>query len=197
MNGEYGLLAGLVGSVAALLSAGAAITAAWVRTANWAPPEDGVPSAPTKVCALLTAVAVAGLWFETGKSLSSRDLEIIAGSAGGLTFLFLLIYTALIMVYVYQKQLPDLSWVRTTGGFWLTKTARQKLHLPEVSGDKQKLLHGAAYNSDLVWPRFARGLVMICFIVGFVGITFCGSVAISSIALSIDPSASKVPDKIR
>jgi hypothetical protein len=85
MNGEYGLLAGLVGSVAALLSAGAAITSAWVRTANWAPPEDGVPSAPTKVCALLTAVAVAGLWFETGKSLSSRDLEIIAGSAGGLT----------------------------------------------------------------------------------------------------------------
>lgn len=194
MNGEYGLLAGLVGSVAALLSAGAAITAAWVRTANWSPPEDGVPSAPQKVCALLTAVAVAGLWFETGKGLSSRDLQKIAGVTGGLTFLFLLIYTLLIMVYVYQKQLPNLSWVRTTGGFWLTRAARAKLHTPQVNGDKQTLLRGAAYNNDLVWPRVARGLVMICFIVGFVGLTFCGSVAISSIALSIDPSASKVSD---
>src|SRR5690349_4053864 len=76
---DYGPLAGLVASVGALLSAGAAITLAWVRKAQWAPPEDDVPTGPAKVAALITTVAIAGLWFETGKSLYARDLEIVAG----------------------------------------------------------------------------------------------------------------------
>jgi hypothetical protein len=89
---EYGPLAGLVASVVALLSAGAAITVAWVRNADWAPPEDDVPSGPAKVAALLATIIIAALWFETGKQFLSNDLEKIAITCGILSFLFLLIY---------------------------------------------------------------------------------------------------------
>jgi hypothetical protein len=190
---QYGLLAGLVASVGALLAAGAAITAAWKRGANWAPPEDGVPTAPAKVASLLTAVAVGGLWFETGKSLSSRDLEIIAASAGGITFAFLLIYTLLIIIYVFEKEVAHADPIRTTGGFWLTPAGREGL---KQAKNVQELFRGSGYNRELVWPRPARALVTIAFIIGFTGLILFGSVAIASIALSIDPSASKVPDKV-
>jgi hypothetical protein len=142
---EYGPLAGLVASVTAILAAGAAITLTWVRNANWAPPEDDVPAAPAKVASLLTAVAVAALWFETGKGLSARDLETVAAFAGGLTFFFLLIYSLMVGVYVYERKVADTEGKvevrRSVGGFWLTRDGREGL---KAARTVQRLFEGAA-----------------------------------------------------
>jgi hypothetical protein len=193
---EYGLLAGLVASVTALLAAGGAITLAWVRNASWAPPEDDVPNGPARIASLLTAIAVAGLWFETGKSLTSRNLEIIAEYAGGITLLFLHLYTLMLGVYIYEKKVADvhgqMETKRTVGGFWLTRQGRGGLAAAQTV---QRLFEGAAYDPDLVWPRVARSLVKLVFIIVFTGLIVSGSTAISSIALSIDPSASKGSDQ--
>jgi len=193
---EYGPLAGLVASVAAILAAGGAITLAWVRNATWAPPEEDVPNAPARVASLLTTIAVAGLWFETGKSLSARELEIIAAFTGGLTFFFLLLYTLMMGVYIFEKRMANehgqVESRRTVGGFWLTPHGREGLKSALTA---QRLLEGAAYQNDLVWSRYSRSLVKMVLIVAFTGLIFCGSTAISSIALSIDPSASTATDQ--
>lgn len=191
---EYGPLAGLVGSTTALITAGGAITLAWVRGANWAPPEDDVPSGPSRVVSLLTAIAVAGLWFETGKSLYSHDLEKLAINFGAITFFSLLAYSFLMGVYIYTKDIATstgtVEKIRVVGGFWLTPEAKQNLREARTV---QRLFAGAAFDPDLVWPRESRSLVKNCFIVSFSALLLSGSIAISSIALSIDPSASVAP----
>ena len=188
---DYGPLAGLVASVGALLSAGGAITLAWMRTSNWTPPEDDVPSGPSKVASLLTASAVAGMWFETGKSLTSRDLQQISAVAGGLMVVALILYTFMMGVFVYERQVaqPDgrsVDTKKTIGGFWLLPAAKKGLHNAQTV---QRLFAGAAYDPDLLWSRLSRSLVKIIFILSFITLLVSGSVAISSIALSIDPSA--------
>jgi hypothetical protein len=189
---EYGPLAGLVASVGALLAAAGAIRLAWMRTSDWTPPEDDVPAAPAKVTSLLTAVAVAGFWFETGKSLTSRDLEKIAIIAGILTVIALVIYAIMMGVFVYERQVarPDGNGVdtkKTVGGFQLTPAAKQGLAEAKTV---QRLFAGAAYDPDLLWPRFSRSLVKTVLMLSFIALLLCGSIAISCIALSIDPSAS-------
>lgn len=192
---DYGPFAGLVASVGTLLAAGGAITIAWVRNASWAPPEDDVPHGPARIASLLTAIAVAGLWFETGRGLSARNLQIIAIYAGVATLIFLLLYTLMLGVYIYEKKIVDLHGQietrRTVGGFWLTQQGKQSL---AAAGTIQRLFEGAAYDPDLVWPRIARSLVKLVFIIAFTGLIVSGSTAISSIALSIDPSTSKGSD---
>jgi hypothetical protein len=191
---EYGPLAGLVASVGTVLAAGGAVTLAWVRNANWAPPEDDVPSGPAKVTSLLTAVAVAFLWFETGKRFSSGDLTQIAISFGIATVVSLIIYSLMMGIFVYDRQVArsadTVEVKKTIGGFWLRADA--KTSLPKAK-TVQRLFAGAAYDPDLVWPRFSRGLVKSVFILSFMSLILSGSIAISSIALSIDPSASTVP----
>ena len=194
---KYGLLAGLVASVGALLAAAGAIRFAWMRTSDWTPPEDDVPAGPAKVTSLLTAVAVAVLWFETGKSLTSRELEKVAIAAGILTVVALVIYAIMMGVFVYERQVArsdgnGVNTRKTVGGFWLTPSA--KMGLAEAK-TVQRLYAGSAYDPDLVWPRLSRSLVKTILMLSFMALLLCGSIAISSIALSIDPSASAAANK--
>jgi hypothetical protein len=191
---DYGPLAGLVGSAGSLLAAGGAITVAWVRKAKWAPPEDDVPAGPARVASLLTTIAIAWLWFETGKGLHSRALEVLAAAGGGITLVSLLVYSSLIAIYVYQREVAVSSSStetrRTIGGFWLTANARAAL---EKAKTIQRVFTGSGYDPDLVWPRASRALVKVLFIISFMGLQVSGSIALASITLSVDPAAGAGP----
>jgi hypothetical protein len=193
---DYGPLSGLVGSVGAILAAGAAITLAWVRNANWTPPENDVPTGPPKVAGLLTSVAIAGLWFETGKALRSHDLEKIAIWCAVATLVFLLVYSFLMGVFIYHREIATgpnkTERIRTTGGLWLTRDARVKLKKAKTI---QRLFAGAAYDHDLIWSRVSRSIVKTFLIVSFLGLQVCGSIAIATVALSADPKAAENSQK--
>jgi hypothetical protein len=189
---EYGPLAGLVASVVALLSAGAAITVAWVRNADWAPPEDDVPSGPAKVATLLATIIIAALWFETGKQFLSNDLEKIAITCGILSFLFLLIYSFFMGMFVFYREVTivpnKIEKKMIIGGLCLTSDAKLGLKKAKTI---QRLFEGSGYDHDLVCPRWCRSVVKTFFIISFTGLQLFGSVAIASIALSVDPKASE------
>jgi hypothetical protein len=184
---NYGPLAGVVGTVGAILSAGGAITLAWKRGADWLPPEDDVPKGPARVAGVLTTIAIAAMWLETGRGLDARDLERISGISAATTVLSLLAYVFLMSVFVYQRRVINQSGQeesrRLIGGFLLTSAARTGL---QQATTVQRLLDGAGNDPDLVWTRASRAMAKICFIVAFLGLQVSGSLAVSAIALSLD-----------
>jgi hypothetical protein len=192
---NYGPLAGVVGTVGAILSAGGAITLAWKRGADWLPPEDDVPKGPARVAGVLTTIAIAAMWLETGRALYARDLERISGICAVITVLALLTYVFLMNVFVYQRRMINRGGHeesrRIIGGFCLTAAARTGL---QQATTIQRLLDGAGNDPDLVWTRASRAMAKICFIVAFLGLQVGGSLAISAIALSLDaPTAANTP----
>jgi len=181
---DYGPLTDLVKYSGILISAAAAIGLTWRRRANWEPSEQDVPKGAAKVSGLLAAVAVGIIWTQYSSSPYKDPLVIAAASLGVTCLVFLLIYGYLIARFVYERTISSrknqCQIVKVIGGFTLTKDAREQL---SNAGSVQKLFEGAAFDADLVWDRGSRALAKQLFVLCFIGLNVCGTLALSCAAL--------------
>jgi hypothetical protein len=181
---DYGPLTDLVKYAGILISAAGAIGLTWRRRANWEPSEQDVPKGPARVAGLLTAVAIGVIWTQYSSPAFKTPIVIVAGSLGAACLVFLLVYGYLIARFVFEQTISpkknQTQTVKSIGGFGLTKDAKKQLR---NAGSVQKLFEGAAFDPDLIWPRESRALAKQLFVLCFIGLNVCGSLALSCAAL--------------
>jgi hypothetical protein len=181
---DYGPLTDLVKYAGILISSAGAIGLTWRRRANWEPSEQDVPKGPARVAGLLTAVAIGIVWTQYATVAFKAPLVRFAVSLGAGCLAFLLVYGYLIARFVYERTVSpkknQTQTVKVIGGFTLTKDAMKQLR---NAGTIQKLFEGAAFDPDLVWTRASRALAKQLFVLCFIGLNVCGTLALSCAAL--------------
>ena len=184
MQPDYGSFAGLVNVAGTIIAMGSALGLAFRGRARWEPSEEDVPRGAQKVSGLLAAIAVASLWAayrEQPQDIGWRLPIVLAV----LSFVFLLLYSFLISNQTYEVQRiagSSTEQIKIIGGFWLTAKARS---LVAKGKTRQDILAGAAYQLDRVWPRPARSLAKVSFLVGYTGLVVCGTVALGAVAIRV------------
>ena len=181
MSADYGALTVLVKTVAAVVSATAAIGLAWRGRARWEPSEEDLPAGPQRVGGLLTAVAIALLWTLGADVVRIRFLTMLAIGTALACLAALLVYSLLIGMQTYiAVDTSGASRVerKVIGGFRLTESASAELRAKKLT--VQGLLKRYRYDPDRVWTRLSRSIAKLCFIVCYILLTLTGSVALSA-----------------
>lgn len=181
----YGPLGEVVSIAGSIMGAVSALALAWRGRASWEPVEQDVSSGPQKVGGLLAALLIVLMWVDSRNSTTTDQLRAFVVTYGVGTLLFLVAYSALVGTLTYLRVVaiaPDRSeQQRIIGGFWLTSEARRerRAHATTV----QEVLAGAAYDPDKVWSRPARQLAKTALIIGYMGLTICGTTALAAAAM--------------
>jgi hypothetical protein len=172
------------------MSAGAVVILTFKPRASWEPSEQDVSTAPQKIAGMLTAAGIGVIWKRLSDS-AYDDLLIRLGIGLLLgCLLSLIVYAVLIraMTYVQEHRSPanEIEFRSIIGGFRLTDAARRSLmKLPGLT--QQELLRDSENDPGKVWKPFYRKLAKVLFISGYIGLTVCGSIALSSIAIVLLP----------
>jgi hypothetical protein len=187
---NYGELAGLVSTAGSLIAAAGAIALGWRRRANWEPSEEDIARGPQRVGSLVAGVAIAILWSQTRNTEQLPFLNRLAISLAIATVLSLLVYGFLVSTLTYDKVVARgkrmINTQKIVGGFRLTPVAKQKIRDKSQSGETltvQDLLKGAAYDPDKVWTRESRAFAKMSFVLGYLGLTVCGTIALATAAI--------------
>jgi hypothetical protein len=172
------------------MSATAAITFTWKRRAQWEPSEQDVAAAPQKVGGLLTAVGIGIIWKRLNDVTYDPLLTRLAVGLAVGCLVSLIVYTFLISTKTYTQQYsPSRNQTasrKIIGGFCFEEAAKAKLlERPDLT--VQDLLSGAGYDPDRVWKPACRAAAKVCFILGYLGLTVCGSIALASTAILLLP----------
>jgi hypothetical protein len=180
---NYGPLKDVVSTAGAIIAAGGAIGVSWKGRANWDPSEQDIPAGAQKVGALVASVTIALMWasWRSGKHIGA--LETTALVLLVLTVVFLLVYGYLVGVQTYEVVRSDGTTERVIGGFWLMETAKRSRAEHKVT--TQELLEGAAYDVDKLWSGPSRQLAKSSFLLGYLGLTICGTVALAAAAIRL------------
>jgi hypothetical protein len=170
----------MVSGVASLAAAGAAITATFTKRAKWQPPEEVVPSAVSRLSALLTAVGIANLWAYRA-DLGEGWLSVIAvvGFAVALSALTVAIRTNIECSYFYPAQRTEKN--RKLGGDQLT--AQAKNIEAEHGLTAQAMFEDAQGDKDLVWTRASQANANVRSTLSFIVLIAVGSCALAAAAL--------------
>jgi hypothetical protein len=184
---DYGMFALLVKTAGFLFSAAVALRLTWKGRARWEPSEQDVPKGAQKVGGLLCAVFLAILFTQFAAGQYVSFLTKLSVWLGGAAVLSLLIYGLLMTTFTYQREYsPNRDTVRSEriiGGLWLTSSARKARRENDVT--IQDLFRGAAYDVDRIWPRIARALAQQAFVLGYLGLTVCGTIALTTAAILV------------
>jgi hypothetical protein len=184
-HSKYGVLSRIVTAAGCIMAAAGAITLAWRGRANWEPSEQDIPAGPEKVAAVVTGVLIVILWATLSDARFLRRLAQL-----GIRFLIgavasLLIYGFLVGTETYELQISpaagEVVAEKIVGGFWLTSEAsarQQEFHVTV-----QELLKGAGYDPDKLWSRSSRALAKTSLVVCYVGLTVCGTLALTCAAI--------------
>jgi hypothetical protein len=73
--------------------------------------------------------------------------------------------------------------IKIIGGLRLTKTAREMIDKRNLT--VQKYFEGTAYDVDIVWTRSSRAFSKILFVLVYIGLVFCGTVGLATLAIII------------
>lgn len=184
---NYGQLAPLVVTVGTIVSAAAAIVMGFRGRAKWEPSEEDVSVGPQKVAGLITAIGIVVIWVRMNNPKLMPFLTDTAVGFGIATIVFLLAYGWLISVYTYTKitspRTDQTREIKIIGGFCLVKDAKEELKRSNTS--VQKLFAGRGYEEDLVWKRGCRAAAKMFFVLSYLGLTFCGTMALTLVAMMI------------
>ncbi len=189
---SYGVLAQIVATGGSLIAAAAALALTWKGRFHWEPVEEDIPKGAQKIGGLLIAIVITILWYRSHfeGSMDGNALIQLALLFGFSGLAALIVYTLLVGVLVYEKQIAitrnATKSVKVIGGFWLTRQATEALR----SGDPRPhsirdLFIGAQYNEDLVWPRFSRSLAKACFQLAYIALVGLGTSALAAISLLV------------
>ncbi len=163
------------------MAAGLAIAQAWRGRAGWEPSEEDISRGPQKVGSLAAAVLVAVLWAKTS---GSANVTTLAVALIALTIMFLCIYGYVVATQTYTSLHVVQSTVqeeKIVGGYRLTAAAKKRLQAGDLT--VQELFKGAAYDPDKVWTRSSRALAKMTFVLGYLGLTICGTLALAAGAI--------------
>ena len=84
---------------------------------------------------------------------------------------------------LYQKVISRNRTIKIVGGLWKTNAARQSETRNLVT--TQELCAGAQYDVDRIWPRFSRGLSKTLFVLGYLGLTVAGTIALGCVSIIV------------
>ena len=183
---EYGDLLPLVKAAGWLISAAWALIFGWRgRSKRWAPSEEEIPGAPSRIAGLLTAVLLGVLWFqETSDITQGRWLLPILWVSVAVTVVAFLLNNFALTTLMYERveaQHNQPVTTRIVGGLWLTPEAREVRR--KVHDTIQNIFAGNEYVTDRVWPRPARAFAKVLFIIFYLLFTVGGSAALAAGAL--------------
>jgi hypothetical protein len=182
---HYGSLGPVVEAAGWLVSSAAAIGFGWRRRAGFEPAEIDIPKAGPRVSGLLASVTLAVLYSQFANSSSIPVLDRVLGWASAITLVSLLIYGYLVSVYTYEKKVSQApappSVHKVIGGFWLIPRARTQIR--EKGLTIQRYFAGCGYHEDEVWSPEARGIAKQVFLLAYLGLTVCGTNALSAAAI--------------
>lgn len=159
----------------------AAISFGWKGRAKWEPDEEDIPKGPQKVASLVAACSIAMIYLLMAKPEFVSQLTRIVIFSLVVTVLSLLVYTLLVNGLIYEKVVSKHKTIKIIGGLWKTKTASAAQKKESVT--TQELFAGGQYMPDKVWPRIARGLSKVLFLLGYFGLSDAGTIALGTVAV--------------
>jgi hypothetical protein len=187
---DYGMLGSAVSTAGWLLSAGGVVILTFKPRARWEPSEHDVSAAPQRIAGLLAAAGIGVVWKRVSDSayddlLTRLSLGLLLGC-----LLSLIVYAVLVRAKTYVQEflspVNEIEFRSIIGGFRLTDAARRSLKkLPGLT--QEELLRDSGNDPDNVWKPFYRRLAKVCFISGYIGLTVCGSMALSLTAIVLLP----------
>ena len=193
---EYERLAPAVTSIGWLVSATAVIIFSFKGRANWEPSKQDLTPGPQRIAGFLTAIGIGVIWKRLGYSAYNDLLTNLAVDLALACLVFLIVYTVLIFTKTFtQAYFPVANEVasrnevpsrKILGGFCLTDAAKGSLSR-QRGLTTQDLLTAGGNDPDKVWKPSSRAWAKACFILGYVGLTICGSVTLASAAILLLP----------
>jgi hypothetical protein len=173
VTSNYGPFGQIVSVATGGIAAISAILVAWKRRASWEPTEEEVPTGGQKVSAVMALVALVYVYVSINRDNLSKF--VTAEVSFGIALLIsLLIYVFLISTCTYQGDASK----KIVGGLWTTTFARNEL--ANSAGETlQGLLRRSAFERDRIWSRAAQASAKVLFMLAYVGIIFCGTVAVT------------------
>lgn len=182
---EYGPFTKIVIASGQIVAMGAAIALGFRGRAKWEPSEEDVSRGPQKVAGLVAAVSIVLIWTTMTNTTDIPVLSWWTIRLLILTVMALLVYGFLISVFTYHVERAAsprrASRVNIIGGFWLASGVKRRLEESAVT--LQDFLKGTAYNVDAVWPRMSRALAKQTFVVAYLMLTVCGTLALACAAI--------------
>jgi hypothetical protein len=183
---SYGPFADVVAVAGALVASVAAIGLGWRKRSRWEPSEEDIANGPQRVGSLLAIVAIGLIYALIARPENVAILGILAGILALFCLFALLVYGFVVAVYTHAIPNREASPPQTKnviGGFYLTREAwvlrRNKgLTIDELFAE----LH---YNVNRVWPRPSRALSKAVFVVCYLALTVCGTVALAATAFAV------------
>lgn len=182
----YGVMTDIVRSSGAIIATSLAIGQAWRGRTSWEPSEEDVSRGPQKVGSLAAAVLIVIVWAQTGPSTKGGVVAALAAALVASTIVFLIVYGFVVATQTYERVIVvggDVVTQKIVGGYVLTARAKERLKQDDLT--VQELLKGAAYDPDKIWTRPSRALAKSTFVVSYLGLTICGTVALASGAVLV------------
>ena len=182
---DYGPLRSVVSGALCIMAAGGAVGAAWKGRAKWEPSEEDVAKGPQKVGALVSSISIVLLWTQYRGPDDRESVVRATVVLGAACLFFLCVYGFSIAAQTYNALYVGSDGTvqgrKIIGGFRRTKTARQAQNDNKVT--TQELFEGAAYDPDKVWTRASLAFAKLIFVIGYLGMTVSGTVALACAAI--------------
>jgi hypothetical protein len=177
---NYGPFASLVGTAGSIVATGTALLLGFKGRARWEPSEEDVSKGPQRVGSLVGAVGIVLVWANSS-SENSLALTHLAVWLLGITVVALLAYGLLnsTLIYYVEVAMDSTKTAKQNiiGGFWYAKGIPEQIRSLGVT--VQDFLKGTAYKTDVVWPRLSRGLAKQAFVLAYLLLTVCGTLALA------------------
>jgi len=188
---DYGVLGPIVIHAGSLMATVGALAFGFKRRARWEPSEEDISLGPQRVASLMSAVAVAVVWSTRRFPTSSGLLIGLSIACAALTFFALIAYGLLVGVQTYYRETVKENVVvrqNVIGGFSLNVEAKEALRRAREQNPSltiQELFKGAAYDVDKMWHRLSRSLAKQLFVISYIMLVSCGTVALASAAILV------------
>ncbi|MGA2906052.1 MAG: hypothetical protein ABSD98_19675 [Candidatus Korobacteraceae bacterium] len=181
---NYGPFTSLVGTAGSIVATGAALLLGFRGRARWEPSEEDVSKGPQKVASLLSAVGIVLLWANSRPEQMGALTHLVVWLLG-ITVAALLVYGLLNATLIYYIEVAVDSQKtekqKIIGGFWYETGIAQQIRSLRVT--VQDFLKGTGYNVDAVWPPLSRGLAKQAFVLAYLLLTVCGTLALASASI--------------
>lgn len=188
MNG-YGPLSQIVAYAGMIMAMGGAIFLAFKGREKFEPSAEEIPLGPQRVGGLVSSAIIVIVWLTATITMWSFLVKLVF-SLLVLTILFFLVYLYLILEHTYIEEIVvdnrtnpvKTKHAKIIGGFNLTEHAKRELN-KRKNITIQKLFAGSGYQRDLIWTHRSQTYSKLSFVMGYLGLSICGTVALGMAAI--------------
>lgn len=188
IQNEYGVFSDLVATAGSIIATTGALALGWKGRASWEPSEQDIPKAPQRVGSLVATVIIGLLWALMKNLDYINSLTNIAIWSIAITIISLCVYGFLVSMFTETVEIESngkVSESKVVSGV-LTAHAKKIIDEKAKAGEiitPKRLLKGMAYDLDAVWTRSSRSLIKVFFVLGYLGLTVSGTVALATVSI--------------